>query len=496
MPFDPVTIWLIKQGGGVLFSLAHQYLSNSMGLGPLTSPGARSLLDEYIQRLEAKIDEDRIGRLYGALRQLQDALKTRIAKKELLIHAIDSFQVLAQLPEQGMTGKYTNAYLTCLAYLGMAASYIALDDKPELIAEKMIGAVYADSNAAKQALGENVVRQILAKYPKPVTKSFQQTQASSSVQPSRSIHSSQPQTTISSMGTILLTYTTMRGKVNNIAWSPDGKRIAAAGADKIVQILDATTGQTLISHRHSNAVNTVIWSPDGKRVASGSADKTIHVWDAATEQTLLTYQGHSNTVLHAVWSPDGKYIASGSSDRTVQVWYAATGQVLLNSRDYSHLKHAIAPQAWSPNSKYIVSTGSQINIWEPASGRNVLTFRQKAEVASWSPDGNYIAAGGRDKTVEIWDFTTGKAVFTYRGHTNEVKGLVWSPDGKRIASVSTDKTVQVWEALTGRLPFIHRPPPRITYEEKSIKWSPNSNRIALGGADSMWGRGRVVIIQM
>src|SRR5205807_1266419 len=74
---------------------------------------------------------------------------------------------------------------------------------------------------------------------------------------------------------------------------------------------------------HPDRVNAVAWSPDGKRIASGSADGTVQVWDAANGGHVFTYRGHADHVVTVAWSPDGKHIASGSNDGTAQVWDAA-----------------------------------------------------------------------------------------------------------------------------------------------------------------------------
>jgi WD40 repeat protein len=106
---------------------------------------------------------------------------------------------------------------------------------------------------------------------------------------------------------------------------------------------------------------------------------------------------------------------------------------------------------------------------------------------AWSPGGNFIACGGDDKLVQVWQVenvgttaVTMKHYFTYRGHSNWVNALAWSPDGTRIASASKDKTVQVWDATTGDTLITYGGHSRWVY---AVAWSPDGTRIASGGND-------------
>ena len=68
---------------------------------------------------------------------------------------------------------------------------------------------------------------------------------------------------------------------------------------------------------------------------------------------------------------------------------------------------------------------------------------------AFSPDGVDIVSGSDDRTVRIWDATTGAEVMKMKGHSNSVQSAVFSPDGAHIVSGSVNKTVRIWDATTG-----------------------------------------------
>jgi serine/threonine protein kinase len=71
---------------------------------------------------------------------------------------------------------------------------------------------------------------------------------------------------------------------------------------------------------HGDWVRNVAWSPDGSRLASASSDSTVRLWDAHSGQLLHTCTAHTNYVRDVAWSPDGSRVASASDDRTVRLW--------------------------------------------------------------------------------------------------------------------------------------------------------------------------------
>jgi WD40 repeat protein/serine/threonine protein kinase len=107
----------------------------------------------------------------------------------------------------------------------------------------------------------------------------------------------------------------------NVAFSPDGERLATGGEKSLVNIWDVKTGmglQTLPGH--NGFVYTVAFSHDGRWIASGSEDSTVKIWDGRSGELVRNFRGHTGIVASVAFSPDGRRLVSGSRDHTVKVW--------------------------------------------------------------------------------------------------------------------------------------------------------------------------------
>jgi WD40 repeat protein/serine/threonine protein kinase len=294
-----------------------------------------------------------------------------------------------------------------------------------------------------------------------------------------------------SHGQTALTYQGHTGTVTSVAWSPDGKQLASASADATVQVWDVSNGQTALTYQgHTGTVNSVAWSPDGKRLASASADRTVRVWDASHGQTALTYQGHTGTVTSVAWSPDGKRLASASADATVQVWDASHGQMALT---YQGHNNAVTSVAWSPDGKRLASASwdgilqdGTVQVWDASHGQIALTYPGHTNAVTsvaWSPDSELLASASTDRTVQVWDASSGHSLLTYRGHTNVVESVAWAPDGKQLASASADRTVQVWDANINNGSTVLTYNGHNNNQVHSVAWSPDGKWLASASVD-------------
>jgi WD40 repeat protein len=112
-----------------------------------------------------------------------------------------------------------------------------------------------------------------------------------------------------------------RATVFSVGFSPDGTRLATAGADGGARIWDIQSNAELLTARDYGAiVRCVSFSADGTRLLTAADDATGRVWDASDGRERFVFAGHSGPVLRAVFSPEGGQVATASADCTIRVW--------------------------------------------------------------------------------------------------------------------------------------------------------------------------------
>ncbi|HKB34906.1 MAG TPA: PQQ-binding-like beta-propeller repeat protein, partial [Gemmataceae bacterium] len=214
-------------------------------------------------------------------------------------------------------------------------------------------------------------------------------------------------------GVIERTFRAHEGTLWDLAFSPDGKRLATAGGLPVARVCsaciwDVATGRrlhTLIGRDSRTQVGGVSWRPDGKVLATASHEGVVRLWDTGNGKLIRELVGHEGPVRGVCFSPDGKRLASASYDGTLKLWDPDNGKALVTLRWHTN---QVTSVAFSPDSKRLASASEDrtLHVWDAASGQELLALPGHASRimgVAFSPDGRYLASGDYDGIVKVWD---------------------------------------------------------------------------------------------
>jgi platelet-activating factor acetylhydrolase IB subunit alpha len=233
---------------------------------------------------------------------------------------------------------------------------------------------------------------------------------------------------------------------------------------------------TLESHR--GPITCVAFHPVFSSLASGSEDYTIKIWDWELGELERTVKGHTKAVLDVDFGGPrgGTLLASCSSDLTIKLWdpsdeYKNIRTLPGHDHSVSAVRFIPSGAAGSPSSGNLLVSASRdksLRIWDVSTGYCVKTIRGHAEwVRDVSPsfDGEYLLSAGNDYTARIWNTTSGEPQATLLGHEHVIECCVFAPpasygylatlagqkkppassSAEFIATGSRDKSIRLWD---------------------------------------------------
>ncbi|MGA2505538.1 MAG: WD40 repeat domain-containing protein [Anaerolineales bacterium] len=292
-------------------------------------------------------------------------------------------------------------------------------------------------------------------------------------------------------------------KINQTAFSPDGKVIASGNYDGSIQFWQVNDGNLITTLKgHTGLINALAFSPDGQTLASSSDDGTLRLWRVRDGKLLKVLQ--SGKITSIAFSPDSKYIASGSRDGYVRLFRSSDGVLLTvfdkMQTEFHKNKSTVTSIAFSPDSLQIVAgyedvstnyykfdgnfillwkvsnrevidslssylnpvtciafssngktivfgnTHGQVTLWHKPDGtvrQTIIDTLEGISIVAFSPSGDLIVAGDQNG-IYIWNADgTGKVSISPPGASN-INSIAFSADGKYISSAGFDGIMRLW----------------------------------------------------
>jgi WD40 repeat protein len=214
------------------------------------------------------------------------------------------------------------------------------------------------------------------------------------------------------------------------------------------------------THRFSQSV---AFSPDGQHIVSGSYDQTICVWNPLYRRDSELAHLLDTQAMSGLWHSHqmASTLSQAQVIKQIFVWNATTGKRVAGPFT-GHTDSGLSV-AFSPDGQQIVSGSKDktICVWKTITGE-IAAGPYNQDIGgvysvAFSPDGQHIVSGSGNGTVCVWSLIREETVVmigpfsehSSTGHKSAVNSVAFSPDGQSIVSGSYDKTICVWNAMTG-----------------------------------------------
>ncbi len=321
-------------------------------------------------------------------------------------------------------------------------------------------------------------------------------------------------------------------EIHQLAFSSNSKRVVGANRNGEIRVWDVNTGDELFSFTtgHTQRHGTLAFSPDNSLFAAGQGS-TIQLWDVPTF-TQLSNRIDTDGYTTFVFSPDGNTVTSAKGfaftkktyDAFVResvigklsLWDTRTGDKISEFPVESHKGETPILPGQIHNSMYsggMRHMGNNIvvfsknghmlatalnsdratkssrftvllwEVWEDPRRQSQLTLKGHTDniiALAFTSNGKTLASGSDDKTIRLWDVSTGTQMSSLR--SGKVRALAFSMDGKTLASISNFSQIQLWNISTGRqLTSLKEQNDSVTV----LAFSTDSNILASGSRDGV-----------
>lgn len=251
--------------------------------------------------------------------------------------------------------------------------------------------------------------------------------------------------------------------VTDIAFTPDGKKLAIASEDgtaKLWEGWDEATVKRWGNGEEPNwrwvetfgdettAVTSIAFAPpDGRMLMIVNKNGTAKLWSVDRKKLLATPINYEHGVTAIAFTSDGKMLASGNKDGTVKLWLVERENLYPLKPIVKH-EGAVLAVAFDLSGRVLASAGydQTVKLWSVKDERELkLPEKHKLGVTSvaFAPDGKTLASASFDCTVKLWT-ASGQLLHTFEGHVKGVTKVAFAPKEQVLVSASEDGTVKVW----------------------------------------------------
>ena len=271
--------------------------------------------------------------------------------------------------------------------------------------------------------------------------------------------------------------------VRAVAFHPDGRLVATAGDDGLIRLWGAMTGEPFGEPiRCECPVTALYFNPEGTRIAAANGSGGAYLWDAATGGAVREPDSPGAPPLAVAFSPVGSTLAVARPDDVVLLLDSSTGVAIGEPLVHDS---AVAGLVFDTTGRRLLtaSLDGTARLWDLTSGATVATLDKQAGIRrlAFQPGGDIFATSGDGGTARLRESATGRPIGERLEHRSRIDCLAFRPDGTLVATGGQDGIVRLWCAATG-LPI--GPPLSQGRAVRGVAFSRDGARLVSSGPDA------------
>lgn len=276
----------------------------------------------------------------------------------------------------------------------------------------------------------------------------------------------------------------------NMASINGASQVAVGTSDGEVWLVETANGQiTKKLLGLETPPQAIAVRADNQRVAAGGADGRVLIWNP-TGSEMIEELSVDGAVVAMDWSADNRRLAVATGAGVLTIFgrpdpaqTPAAGDELAEHQRIESTT-VISDVRFDPDNRRIWTTDNagKLSVWAYASPVQLRQLAHSGAVygADMNDDGSLLVTCGADRSVRIWDATTGQQKFSMSGHTAAVHAVALSPDESLVVSSGADGTIRLWDVTGGRQ---LKQLANFSETMYAVAFHPQGKTVAVAGAD-------------